>query len=371
VSKATFTDLARIAAHFRLGGPVADVLPYGAGLINATYLVQVGTARVNAAILQRINRRVFPTPARIMDNLRVLEDHVRSRQGGSEAERHTLHLPRLLSTRDGHDYVVDSTGEVWRALGFVENTRTLSRIERPEQATEVGRALGWFHRLTRDLTPDRLVDTLPGFHFTPGYLRRLEQILESSGNTPDRPEMRFCVDFVDRRRGLAGLLVDAKRKGLIADRVMHGDPKLDNILFERDSNRAMSLIDLDTVKPGLVQYDIADCLRSCCNRAGETPDQREPTEFDPDIFRSILEGYAEETRGVVTPNDFACFYPAIRLMPLELGIRFLTDYLEGNRYFKVEFPDENLHKAVIQFRLTESIERQERRLRRSIEELTR
>lgn len=371
MDSAACRDLVTIAARFRLGGRVVDVVPYGAGLINSTYLVRVGPAKVSAALLQRINRRVFPKPERIMANLRALQDHVRRRPEDPGCERSALHLPRVLSTPSGRDYVTDATGEVWRALGFVANARTLRHIEHTEQATEVGRTLGWFHRLTRDLAPERLVDTLPGFHHTPGYLGRLDQVRTSAGHTLHLPEVRHGLDFVDARRGLVHLLADARRKGLIADRVMHGDPKLDNILFERDGDRALSLIDLDTVKPGLLQYDIADCLRSCCNRAGEASERTEPVEFDLDICRGILEGYTQQSRGSVRASDTAYLYPAIRLMPLELGIRFLTDYLEGNRYFKVESPDENLHKAMIQFRLTESIERQAQWLHRIIEELMR
>lgn len=144
---------------------------------------------------------------------------------------------------------------------------------------------------------------------------------------------------------------------------MHGDPKLNNILFDERSGKAVSLIDLDTVKPGFIHYDIGDCIRSCCNTAGEMPLDIQDVHFSVDDFEAILQGYLTRAMDLLTEHDFERLYDVARLLPFELGLRFFTDYLNGNRYFKVESDDDNLYRAQVQFQLLNSIENQERQIR--------
>ena len=152
------------------------------------------------------------------------------------------------------------------------------------------------------------------------------------------------------------MLETAKNEGKLATRPIHGDTKLNNFLFDVNSGRAVSLIDLDTVQPGLIHYDIGDCLRSSANAAGESPKDVAPVRFDLDICRAILKRYLAETRSFLTQNDYHYLYDAVRLIPFELGLRFVTDHLEGDRYFKTDWPGQNLHRAMVQFELTASIE---------------
>ena len=155
------------------------------------------------------------------------------------------------------------------------------------------------------------------------------------------------------------MLEQAKNNGQLSLRVIHGDPKLNNMLFSNHTGEVISLIDLDTVKPGLIQYDIGDCLRSCCQRA-------DSFDFDLDICAVILKAYIRETRSFLLTQDYQYLFPAIQLLAFELGLRFFTDYLEGNRYFKVCEPEQNLHKAISQFQLMQSIQRQEKQIRKLI-----
>jgi Ser/Thr protein kinase RdoA (MazF antagonist) len=350
----------RIAGEFDLGGTVAEVLPHGNGLINDTYRVKVEGGR--DALLQRLNTQVFPHPEWILDNLRALLDHA------ARQDSHDLQLPALCRARDGRDYVTDNEGGFWRALEFIPHTRSLATLGNPGQAHAVGLALARFHRLLHDLPVNRLHTTLPGFHITPEYLRHFDDVLQDSV-TGHSIALRDALEFVEEHRELAGVLERARTSGELILRPTHGDPKLDNFLFDRDGGQVVALIDLDTVQPGLVQVDVADCLRSCCNRAGESPADLFAVRLDLDLAGAILRGYLTEAREFLDSTDYEHLYDAIRLIPFELGLRFLTDHFAGDVYFKVAQPRQNLLRARAQFRLTEDIERHEGALRRLIESL--
>jgi len=354
-----------IAARFDLDGNDLDVQPYGHGLINDSFLVTTAASR--RAILQRINRHVFPRPEWIMENLRVLIDHVQRHEPAPGTR--DLRLPRILVTREGKDYVIDRDGGFWRALGFIENTRTFDTLTNAAQAGEVGFALGRFHALVHDLDPARLHQTLPGFHNAPGYLTRFLRASARPRVVVASRELLYCLGFVEARWDLTRVLETARRDGRLALRVIHGDTKLNNFLFDAGSGRAVSLIDLDTVQPGLIHYDIGDCLRSCANPAGESPADPAAVRFDLAVGRALLKSYVAETRHFLAPGDYRCLYGAIRLIPFELGLRFLTDYLEGDHYFKTERPGQNLHRARVQFALVADIERQEAEIKALVAEL--
>jgi Ser/Thr protein kinase RdoA (MazF antagonist) len=338
--------LLAIASRFPAcaAGPV-HISALGDGLINHSYRVE---STAGAFVLQRINGSVFPAPARIMDNLAALQ---------AAAAAHPelgVRLPALAAADDGLPYARDDDGECWRLMECIEPSRTLKRLDTASQATEVGRVLGSFHRLGATLGPDALAVTLPGFHHTPGYLAALDGKL---ANAQLDAETAAAVAFIEAHRALAGLLEDAQAKGLTHQRVIHGDPKLDNLLFDTDGERAICLIDLDTVQPGLVHHDMGDCLRSCCNRGGEAGSSS--VRFDLELCEALLGGYAEAAGDLLSAPELELVAAAIRLIPLELAIRFLTDHLRGDRYFRVRHHGENLLKARRQLALVADIERQQ------------
>jgi len=355
-----------MAGAFDLDGGIRDVRAHGQGLINDTFVVTTDSGR--RVILQRINRHVFPEPERIMTNLRMLAEHVRERQVGGQSARE-LRLPGIIPARDGKDFAVDPQGGFWRAMHFVENTITLTTITSQAQAEEVGFALGRFHALTHDLDPALMHETLPGFHNAPAYFARFLRASARPRVAAASRELLYCLDFVETRRGLTRVLETAKHQRRLRIRVIHGDTKLNNFLFDADTGRAVSLIDLDTVQPGLIHFDIGDCLRSCANPAGESPKDMAAVRFDLDICHAVLKHYFFEAHAFLTPYDQHYIYDAIRLIPFELGLRFLTDHLEGNHYFKTDWPGQNLHRALAQFALTSSIERNEARIRSLIKGL--
>ena len=333
---------------------VTGIAPLGNGLINDTFLVATASSHF---VLQRINRSVFPAPEQIMDNLIRLNKHLEQKSGAAVK----LKIPAILKTAANHDFYQDEQGDFWRALGFIPNTESLETIDNIEQAQQTGFALGHFHRLLSDLDPSLLHDTLPGFHIAPGYLSQYHQVLSQTSGKP-AAESLYCTRFIAKFQRVTDELETAKQQGFLSMRVIHGDPKLNNFLFAQDSKKIVSIIDLDTVKPGLVHYDIGDCLRSCCHRL-------ESNEFDLAICAAILKSYLSEAGAFFSEYDYHFLYAAIQLIPFELGLRFYTDYLEGNRYFKVTEPEQNLQRAAAQFQLCESIMAHESAIKSLIEKL--
>jgi Ser/Thr protein kinase RdoA (MazF antagonist) len=360
------------AAQFSPRASILEVREYGRGNINDTFLAVPDNPQEKPFILQRLNTRIFRQPELIMGNLRVVSEHLarRLQQDPLPAGRR-WETPRVLPAANGRDYWTAPDGAWWRALSFVEGADTFDAIRNAGHAEEVGYALGRFHRLVSGLPPERLADTLPGFHITPLYLRHYDEVragIKGAGY-PSSPEVDYCLRFIEARRGLAGVLEEAKASGKLAVRVIHGDPKVNNVMLDAATGRAVALVDLDTVKPGLVHYDLGDCLRSGANLLGEETEAWETVHFDADLARALLKGYFCQARDFFTGPDYDFLYNAARLIAFELGLRFCTDYLEGNVYFKVGHPEHNLRRALVQFRLTESIEAQDRKLQSIMRDL--
>ena len=359
--------LTLIAAAFELPAPVASVSPLGNGIINDTYLVTL-TAAPERFVLQRVNTEVFQHPALVMANIEALARHVQARQTADPTAAPWI-VPELVPARSAPQPWVEVEGQTWRLLTYIDNTRCFDTVTSPAQAREVGRAIGTFHALISDLPVSALADTLEGFHITPGYLAQFDAVL-AAGSPPTEAPTLEALRFVEERRGSVAVLEEAKAAGHLVERPIHGDPKVNNVLMDRGGTQAVALIDLDTVKPGLVHYDIGDALRSGCNPLGEEPPDLTAVSFDLDLARAMLEGYLGAARAFLTPADLEHLFAAIRLLPLELGLRFLTDHLAGDHYFKTSYPGQNLHRALVQFQLTRSIEDQEQGIRAIIQALT-
>ena len=347
------------ATQFCTEGRIVDLRPYGKGNLNDTFLITVEGGPRARFILQRINTHVFQNPRLIMLNLRVFSDHVQQRlaREGERGERRWV-VPAVLQTVDGADYYVDPAGGFWRALSYVERSRCFQTVQSRDHAQEAGYALGRFHSLISDLDPARLHDTLEGFHITPLYLEHYDEVVSRRDEARPPAEVRYGMRFVEERRAWASVLEDAKASGELFQRPIHGDPKINNIMIDESTGHAVSIVDLDTVKPGLVHYDIGDCLRSCCNPLGEETTALDEVYFDLDLCRAILAGYLGEAQRFMTGGDIAYLYDSIRLIAFELGLRFFTDHLEGDVYFKARHRGHNLTRALVQFRLAESIEAQ-------------
>lgn len=354
-----------IAQEFYSEGSILEVREFGNGNINDTYLVTTDSTKENHFILQRINTHVFKQPKLIMQNMRIFTDHMRKR---ASDEGLFWEMPRVLHARDRQDYYIDPNGEFWRAISYVKGAQSFDTIKDVSHAREVGHALGMFQYLISDLSVSQLADTLEGFHITPRYLQQFDRAFSQNGFKKNA-EVKYCLNFVEKRREFAHILEHAREQGKLQLRVMHGDPKVNNVMIDETSGRAISLVDLDTVKPGLIHYDIGDCLRSGCNPLGEETENWEAVHFDPQIGAAILEGYLAQARNFLTEADYEYLFDSIRLLAFELGIRFFADYLAGDVYFKVKYPEHNLRRALVQFKLTESIEAHEADIRNIISKM--
>lgn len=349
------------AVQFQTEGKIAAVQPYGGGNINDTFLVSMQDVPARY-ILQRLSPVVFQEPQLVMANLRQVSDHMlrRLRQEGDGCK---WQVAGVIPCRNGADCLIDGNRYCWRMVRFIDHSRGYKTVTTTAQARQIGKGLGRFHRLLSDLDLTRLHDTLPGFHISPHYLRQYDAVGGKSGL-----EDIDCSRIIENRRSTISVLEEAKNDGRLLLRVIHGDPKADNFLFDQESGRVVSLIDLDTVKPGLIQYDLGDCLRSCCNQAGEEADNPAAVSFDLERCRAVLEGYLDEAATFLTDNDFLFMYDAVRLITFELGLRFYTDYLAGNLYFKTSDAQQNLRRARVQFHLLADIEAREKEIRTMVEE---
>ena len=375
------SSLSQIAQQFADGNPVISVRPLGNGNINSTFLVTLAepppmsvapaSKATQKFVLQRINAQVFRQPELVIRNMVVLSEHL---QNHPDPLPRRWETPAILPARSGENYWLDETGQYWRAISFIEGSQTLETVQDIDHAREVGYGLAMFHRLISTLDADSLADTLEGFHITPQYLAEYERVLDTREDlkkkkSPDEDEqIHHCLDFVAQRQAWAHVLEKAKASGALKLRPIHGDPKVNNILIG-DNGQAVSLIDLDTLKPGLVHYDIGDCLRSGCNRLGEETTDWQSVVFDIDLARAMLQGYLSLAKDFLTEQDYDYLYDGIRLIAFELGLRFFTDYLANNVYFKVKHPRHNLTRALVQFKLTESIEQQAETLKSIIQNL--
>jgi Ser/Thr protein kinase RdoA (MazF antagonist) len=359
--------LIAIANQFTQQGKVTAVKPLGNGNINDTFLVTRDSSEEQNFVLQRINTQVFRQPELIMQNMCTFTEHIHNRLQQTPLNRR-WEVPRVLLTKNAQDHWRVADGSFWRAISFIEGSQSYDTIGDRSHAQEIGYALGMFHNLISDLPPRKLADTLQGFHITPLYLQHYEEVLAKTG-VYQSSEVNYCLEFVSDRQTFAHILENAKSEGILPLRLMHGDPKINNVMFDSVTQQAVSVIDLDTVKPGLVHYDIGDCLRSGCNPAGEETENWESIYFDTDLCQEILQGYLTVAKAFLTENDYAYIYDAIRLITFELGLRFFADYLAGNVYFKVKHSQHNLARAIVQFKLTESIESQEMQIRNIIKDM--
>jgi len=350
-----------IATQFDVPGRLVTLRPIGAGNVNDTYPAILRTTfSEEQYILQRINRTVFKDPAAVMSNMKVVTDHAHKRIA-SEAESadRIWQLPRVIPAKDGGDFVVDREGEYWRALSMIASTISYEKVSLPEHAAESGLVLGHFQRIISDFPIDRLADTLPGFHITPGYLETYDEALRTeigAARLAASSEARRLSKFVEARREFASVLEETREAEELVERPIRGDPKITNVMIDKLTGKGTCMVDLDTVKPGLIHYDIGDAVRSSCNPAGEETTDLSEVFLDLDLFEALVRGYLTEAKKFLTENDKKYLFDSVRLITFELGLRFFADYLAGDVYFKTNHEGQNLNRARVQFALCESIE---------------
>ena len=344
------------AAMFDFGGEVTSVVPYGNGHINDTYAVTCSLAGGSVRfILQRLNPVVFPDRAGLMRNMIAVTGFLRKAviRDGGDPERECL---RLIPLKDGSPYLTDESGDVWRATQFIENTDAYLVAESPEMFASAGEAFGKFMARLGGFDASSLFEVIPRFHDTPDrYARFLASLERNAAGRMD--EAKDEIAFVRERGEGCSVITDALERGEVPVRVTHNDTKLNNVLIDTATKEAVCVIDLDTVMPGSMLYDFGDAVRVGCSTAKEDERDLSLVDFDLGLFRAFTEGYLAGAGRSVTAAELGLLPDAARLMTFECGMRFLTDFLDGNTYFKTAYPEHNLVRARTQFKLVRTMER--------------
>ncbi|MDD5705357.1 MAG: aminoglycoside phosphotransferase family protein [Kiritimatiellae bacterium] len=354
-------NLAAVAAEFDLRGDYLEGEPYGSGHINDTFRVRVTQAGTPVQyILQRLNTRIFRAPLDLMANVARVTAHAQARlrrQRQNDATRRAL---TLVPTRAGEALLRDADSGVWRAYLFIEQARTYDLTDTPAKAFEAARAFARFQALLADLPGERLHETIPRFHDTPHRYAALHEAVHA--NPHDRlREVGPELDFALSQEAEAGRLLNLASAGTIPERVTHNDTKINNVMIDDRSGEGVCVIDLDTVMPGLALYDFGDMVRSATINLPEDSTDFNQVRCRREIFEALARGYLEAA-DFLNATERAHLAFSGRLMTLECGVRFLTDYLLGDVYFKVRRPRHNLDRCRTQFALVRSIIEQENEL---------
>ncbi len=356
-------DLRAVARHFCIEGEFLGAEPCGSGHINDTYCLVTRRASTPVRhIFQRINHEVFRNPAALMDNVRRVTAHLADKMAGAtDSHRRAL---TLIMAQDGKPFLCDSQGNYWRAYSFIENARTFDAVESPKQAFEAARAFGQFQQLLADLADPRLHDTIPDFHNTPKRFAALERVIE--GDTANRARLaKSEVEFALRHKNICSVLLDAN----LPERVTHNDTKFNNVMLDDATGEGICVIDLDTVMPGLALYDFGDMVRTTTSPAKEDePDLSKITMQFP-MFEALVRGYLSSASGFLTESEKRWLVFSGKLITFEVGIRFLTDFLAGDTYFKVHRDGHNLDRCRTQFKLVECIEQNEDAMNKLVERI--
>ena len=344
---------------FGFGPQCSYVKPFGEGHINETYAVYMpgqDGKEVPLYVLQRININVFKNPDQVMDNIFGVTEYLRNiiRQEGGDLDRETL---SYIKTKDGESYFEDDNGQPWRCLHYVPNSVCYQQVERPEQFYQSALSFGHFLKQLGEYPAESLYETIPQFHDT---RKRFRDFVEAERKDV-KNRARVCrseIDFVLAREKDCGTLMEQLEDGVLPLRVTHNDTKLNNILFDKDTEEGLCIIDLDTIMPGLAANDFGDSIRFGASTAEEDEQDLEKVHFDIDLYEIYVKGYLEMAKEVLTPAEIESLPWGARLMTLECGMRFLADFLQGDVYFKTAYPEHNLVRARTQFRLVKEMEEQ-------------
>ncbi len=356
---------------FGFGNRCSYVKPFGAGHINETYAVYMPGREGDelSYVLQRVNSNVFKDPAGVMDNIFGVTEYLRNviRREGGDPDRETL---SYIKTKSGCNYFEDSEGEPWRCYNFIPDSVCYQLVEEPEQFYQSGSSFGHFLKQLCDYPASKLNETIPDFHNTVKRFGAFQVALKrdlKNRAASCRPE----IDFALAREKDCGVLVEQQDAGILPLRVTHNDTKLNNILFDEKTGKGLCIIDLDTIMPGLAANDFGDSIRFGAATAEEDEPNLDLMHFDISLYELYVKGYLEETKDVLTEAEIKSLPWGARLMTLECGIRFLTDYLQGDTYFKTDYPEHNLVRARTQFRLVDEMEQQFDRMQELVEKYTR
>ncbi|WP_461815952.1 phosphotransferase enzyme family protein [Faecalimonas sp.] len=340
---------------YQFAGELIDVRTYGSGHINDTYLVTLKEDdNEKKVILQRMNKNIFTKPVELMENVLGVTSYLRERiiENGGDPERETLNV---IPTKEGKAYFVDSEGEYWRAYKFITGATSYDAVETPEDFYQSAVSFGNFQRLLAEYPAETLHETIEGFHDTKARFAVFKKAVENDvcGRAAS---VKKEIDFVLAHEDVANVFGDMLAKGELPLRVTHNDTKLNNIMIDDETRKGICVIDLDTVMPGLAMNDFGDSIRFGASTAAEDEQDLSKVNCDMGLFEIYTKGYIEGCGGRLTQKEIEMLPMGAKVMTFECGMRFLTDYLEGDHYFKIHREGHNLDRCRTQFKLVEDME---------------
>ena len=347
------------AAFFELGGRPVSAAAFGSGHINDTFALTVEKPASDAYVrfvLQRINPHVFPDPLAVMDNIVRVTRHLREKYAIlPDAARRVL---TVIPTKEAKPCWFDAEGACWRCYRMIEGAGTVDAVREPAQARTASFAFARFARDLSDLPPPRLHETIPAFHDTPARLRALDAIAAEDRLGRAASASQELAE-IDAMRHLAAPIMDAFAAGLVPERITHNDTKINNVMLDEATGEGICVVDLDTVMPGLALYDFGDLVRVAANPAREDSGRLNGLDARRDMYEACTEGFLEGFDGYLTAQEMELMPVAGAVITFELAVRFLSDYLDGDRYFKTLRPGHNLDRARTQIALARSLEKLE------------
>ncbi len=360
--------LQAISQQFRIYGQILHAELCKIGHINETYTATYDQGGVTVRYIhQKINQGVFREPVKVMENVLRVTEHLQRKLRAQGARQYTRRALTVVPTQDGKPYFVDGNGDYWRTFVFVERVQSFEAVHTPQQAYEAGRAFGEFQSLLADLPGERLHETIPDFHHARKRFAALRAAIaeDRAGRVASA---RSEIDFALAQEPWIGTLLDAQAAGEIPERITHNDTKFNNVMLDWETGRALCVVDLDTVMPGLVHYDFGDMVRTTTSPTLEDEQDLAKVQMQMPMFEALARSYLEATRDFLTPAERKYLAFAGRLITYIIGIRFLTDYLRGDVYFRVHRPAHNLDRCRTQFKLVQSIMEQEPAMQRFVDQ---
>ncbi len=343
-------DINSIVDNFKVVGDVIEVTNYGNGLINGTFLITCFDGdNKNRYILQMINKNVFKSPDKVMENILKVTDYLRKKV---ETSREVL---TVVHTLDDKCYCYDENNDLWRMYEFIEDSICLDRPEFLEDFYQAGLAFGKFQRYLSAFSPECLNETIPDFHNTP---KRYENFLKAvkEDKLGRAKDIKAEIDFIKERKDFYSVLIDSNKNGLLPLRVSHNDTKMNNVMLDCDSRRALCVIDLDTIMPGFSVTDFGDAIRFGASTAAEDEKDLSKVSMDINLFEIYTKGFIKGCGGQLPKSEIMLLPEGAKMMTIECGMRFLTDYLEGDTYFKTSYPEHNLVRCRTHIKLVADME---------------
>jgi len=349
-------DFKSIVRHFTFDGEFIKAEPYGFGHINDTYAAYFKKANglTHRYIIQRINHNVFKSPENLMNNIEGVTRHLRKKilSAGGDPERETLNI---IPTVKGKSFFKTEEGNYWRGYVFIEDAQTYQIVENLEHLRNAGKAFGIFQKLMGDFPASQLYETIPNFHHT-GKRYEAFQDAVAKDFMGRASSVKEEIEFAQKRASDTAILVNLLKDGQLPLRVTHNDTKFNNVMIDNKTGEGICVIDLDTVMPGLSLYDFGDSIRSGTNPADEDEKDLSKVCMDITLYENFTRGFLEAAGDFLTPKEIEYLPFSAKMMTFECGIRFLTDHLNGDVYFKVHREDHNLDRCRTQFKMVADME---------------